>query len=65
MKELDSCVIMSKAEFDAAKKKSKEGSCSKGELKFFGETGKWYISQEDNNTSLSTPGKWKTIHIEG
>ena len=66
MKELDSCVKMTKAELDAAIKKSKEGSCNKGDIKFFGETGHWYISQADNNnTSPSTPGMWKSVHIEG
>lgn len=65
MHEMELCIHMTKAEFEKAVKNCKDGICNKGEMMFFGEIGRYYVSQvDDNNFSYGTPGKWKEIIID-
>lgn len=63
--EQELCVKMSLWYFiSLCKTKYQEKSTPKGYIKFFGETGKFYMSTVGNNySSYSTPGKWKEVFV--
>lgn len=63
--EMESCVKMSLWKFNQlCKERYQESNTSKGCIKFFGETGKHYMSTIDNNNfNYSVPGKWKEVIV--
>lgn len=63
--EMEGCVKMSLWKFwNLCKTSYKAENTPKGYLKFFGDTGKFYISMVDNNNAgYSVPGAWKEVLV--
>ena len=66
MKEMDTCVVMTKAELDA--KVASQGEMTfgrkynKGEITFC--NGEWYVSKVDGNSCVPPSPDWKKVIFE-